>query len=281
MRVRTFCSPQNNSYHDLEMYMLKLFFSLMVACSFAIGSADAQSTSNIPPLNGPVYAILSLVGDKLEMVGAQKQLGSRLDTSKRRALEINDAALDNAIINATGLAINTTQPSVRISQLNTRSKILFEKHATLFSERSGTVSIPGAIKDALIAEKATHMILVTKFRHSPSDELAQVITSEMKLEGLGFVIDAQTNTRILDTGVIDRGYLAPYFYAKVALVEVATGKLIGSKSITASSSLSSAEVTQTDGMLWDVITAQEKTEALVRLIKSEMTRVIPLMLKVG
>jgi hypothetical protein len=261
--------------------MCKLMLAAAFVLFLTVGTANAQSTGTVPPSNEPVYAILSLVGDKLEIVRAQKQIGSRLDTSKRQVVEINDAALDNAIVDATGIAINKLRPKAIISRLNTRSKVLFEKHATLFAESGGIISIPGAIKDALAAEKATHMILVTKFRHLLDPELAQVITSEIKLEGFGFIVDTQTNTRIVDTAVVNRGYVAPYIYVKIAVVEVATGKLIGSERVTTSTSVGSSEVKQTDGMLWDVITGQEKTEVLVQLIQSEMMRVIPLILKVG
>lgn len=240
----------------------------------------ARNPSEVQPTSGaPVYAVLSLVGDKLEVIGAQNQIGSRLDPSKRSVLEVNDAGLDNAIVAAVAKAVKATQPKAELSQLNTRSKVLFEKYETLFAVRDKTMSIPDAIKDALKAEKATHMILVTKYRRLPDPNLARVLNSDVQIEGLGFFIDAQANTRTVDTAVVNRGYLAAYVYMRVAVVEVATGKLIGSDSVAASRSMAPAEVKRTEGFLWDAITTQEKLAALADLIQREMARVMPPMLK--
>jgi hypothetical protein len=259
--------------------MNKLLLAFALICFLPVGYASAQSTGNAPPPGERVYAVLSLVGDKLEVVGTQEQIGSNLDPTKKQVLAVDDAALDNAIISAVGVAINSFQRNTKVSQLNTRSKVLFEKHETLFAENNGVVSMPGAIKDALVAQQATHLVLVTKNRQWPVGELARVISTTGRLEGLGFVVDNKSNTRALNTGSIFRGYLAPYLYAKIALVDVATGKLIASEKITVSKALIGAEAKRTDGMLWNVMTTQEKLAALSTLISDEMTRVIPMMLK--
>jgi hypothetical protein len=258
-------------------------FLLSVALTVCnMGGVAAQSPAAAQSsLGSPVYAVLSLVGDKLEVIGGQQQTGSRLDPSKRSVLEINEAGLDNAVVAAVAKAVKATQPAAELSQLNTRSKVLFDKHDTLFAVREGTMSIPDAIKEALRAEKATHMILVTKYRRLPDPTLARLLNSDSQLQGLGFYVDSRASTRTIDTSVVNRGYLAPYVYIKVAIAEVSTGKLIGNETITTSRAMAPAEVKRTEGFLLDAITNEEKLAALAGLIQSEMARVIPLALKAG
>ncbi len=261
---------------------MKSFLLSVALAILNIGSAAAQSPSVAQSTSeSPVYAVLSLVGDRLEVVGGQAQTGSRLDSSKRSVLEVNEAVLDNAVVTAIAKAVKATQPRAELSQLNTRSKVLFEKHGTLFAVRDGTISIPDAIKDALKAEKATHMILVTKHRRLPDPTLARLLNSDSLLEGLGFYADSRADTRTSDTNIINRGYLAPYVYVKVVVADASTGKLVGNETIATSRSMGLAEDKRAEGFLWDVTSSEDKLTALAGLIQSEMARVIPLILKAG
>jgi hypothetical protein len=121
--------------------------------------------------------------------------------------------------------------------------------------------------------------LVAKNRRLPDPNLARVLNSDVQLEGLGFFIDAQANTRTTDTAVVNRGYIAPFVYIKVAVVEVATGKLVANENIATSRSMAPNEVARTDGWIWDAITTEEKLAALADLIEREMARVIPPILR--
>lgn len=265
-----------------KSYMSKSFLILTVLVFLTFNGARAQSPAESQPASdSPIYAVLSLVGDKLEVIGAQAQTGSRLDSSKRNVMEVNDPGLDNAVVTAIAKAVKASQPKAELSQLNTRSKVLFEKHDTLFVVKDGMMSMPEAIKDALKAEKATHMILVTKFRRLPDPTLASLLDSDVQVEGLGFFVDARVNTQTGGTNLVNRGYLAPYAYIKVTVAEVATGKLVGTNSVATSRAMVPAEVQRVQGMLWNAITDQEKLNALAGLIQSEMARVIPLILKAG
>jgi hypothetical protein len=260
--------------------MHKSFAAKIVSLLSLVGSAWAQTPAS-PTAVAPVYAVLSLVGDRLEIVGAQNQVGSLLDTSRRSMVEVEDAAIDSAVAAAIGYAVKTAQPKAEISQLNTRSKVLFEKHATLFAENGGVVSIPGAIRDALKAENATHMILVTRQRSAPDPVLARAISGEARLEGLGFLMNGQALSRTVDTNIVNRGYLAAYMHVRVAVVEAASGKIVGSERVVASQAMAPNEIKRVDGMLWDAISTQEKMDALARLIQREMSRAVPSMLKAG
>jgi hypothetical protein len=262
--------------HAKSLLLLIAVGGLSIDIVTAQSPAATQSASDVP-----IYAVLSLVGDKLEVIGAQKQIGSRLDPSKRSVLELNEASLDNEVVAAVAKAVKATQPKAELSQLNTRSKVLFEKYETLFAVRDQIMSIPDAIRDALKVEKATHMILVTKYRRLPDPNLARVLDSDTQIKGLGFFVDANANTRTVDTTVVNRGYIAPYVYIKVAMVEVDTGRLIGNESIAASRSMVPAGAKRTEGIIWDAITTQEKLDALAGLIQHEIARVVQPMLKPG
>jgi hypothetical protein len=258
----------------------KVIVRSIVAASFAMlfvmdGRVASAQTPGGKSSNSPVYAILSLVGDRLEVVSARSQVGSLLDTSVRMDLELSDASADNAVVQAVGKALKANVPNAEISQLNTRSKVLFEKYSTLFSETNGVLTIPEAIRSALEKEGATHFVLVTKHRQSADDKLARAASSSVRMEGLGFFTSTETKTRSIDTGVVNGGYIAAYAYLKISIADAVSGRLNGTAFIADSQALGPANGGRVVGLVWEAITMQERLDSLALLVSREAARVIP------
>lgn len=228
----------------------------------------------------PTYAFLSLIGDKLEIVIAQPQIGSRIDKNRREPpLIIQDPIFDNAAATAAGEAVRKVIPRAELAILNSRSPVLFEKQRDLFEEKNGVIAIPDAIRTALQNEKATYLILITKHRDEAQFQFTNTSEGTGTLEGLGFYLDGATGTRRGDTGESGRGYIAPYVYAKVSLVDVQTSKVIKKQTIKASMAISSARARENLADPWAALTSAEKVSAINRLIQREIARVIPQLLK--
>lgn len=230
----------------------------------------------------PTYAFLSLIGDRLDIVVGQLQTGSLLDKNRREPpVEIKDPIFDNAAATAAGQAVRTVYPLAELAILNSRSPVLFEKQRDLFEETGGVIAIPDAIRTALANEKATYLILITKHRDAAQFDFTNAIDGAGMLEGLGFYLDGATETLTGDTREAGRGYIAPFVYARVTLVDVKTSTVLKKQSIKATMPISSARAQQNPASPWSALSSAEKVSAINRLIQREMARVVPLLLKGG
>ena len=255
--------------------MRKFLCCMMMTLAFA----STQTGAATPEI--PTYAFLSLIGDKLEIVIAQAQTGSRIDQNRREPpLAILDPVFDNTAAMAAGEAVRKVIPRAELAILNSRSPVLFEKQRDLFDEKGGVMGIPDAIRTALQNEKATHLILITKHRDEAQFQFIGSSDGAGLVEGLGFYVDGATDTRRGDTGEAGRGFIAPFVYAKVTLVDVQTSKVIKRQTIKASMAISSARAQENQASPWTALSSAEKVSAINRLIQREMARVVPLLLKV-
>ena len=124
--------------------MRRLMYGLILTLVFAA----TQSRAATPEV--PTYAFLSLIGDKLDIVIAQMQTGSRIDQNLRMPpVIIQDPVFDNVAATAAGDAIRKIIPRAELAILNSRSPVLFEKqrdlllfHASVDCER-GQIFLEG------------------------------------------------------------------------------------------------------------------------------------------
>lgn len=253
-------------------------FILSIAAMQAHSAAPAPAVA--PALDVPTYAFLSLIGDKLAIVVAQQQTGSRLDQNRREPpVDVKDAVFDNTAAWAAGEAIRKVIPRAELAVLNSRSPVLFEKQRELFEETNGVIAIPEAIRTALKNEKANYLILITKHRAEAEFRFTSGYDGSGLVEGLGFYLDAAPEVRSQTTNETGRGYIAPYLYAKVTLVDVATAKVINRQVIKASMAIASARAQESQVSPWAAMTSAEKVSAITRLIQREFARVVPQLLK--
>ncbi len=251
------------------------------AASTAVGTPAATPSAVAAPAAAPatpaVYGVLSLIGDKLTIIVAQPQIGSNLDPNRRRMVPIEEAVFDSIALRATVEAVRATRPAAELAAINTRSPVLFEKQRDLFIENSDVLSVPAAIMEALQAQQATHLILIAKHRDETKIQLANIADGAGRLEGLGFFLDGSTETRNVETGQVGRGYISPFAYFRVTLIELPSRKIISRRNITASMPFTSGRAPAGDDP-WTALTPTEKVQAIEVLIKREIARVLPSML---
>ena len=236
-------------------------------------AATAPATPPATPTDTRVFGLLSLIGDNLDIVIARPQTGTLVDPNRRERLPINDPIFDTSAINAAGAAIRKVIPRAELAVLNTRSAVLFEKQRDLFTESNSTMTIPDAIKNALKAQQATHLLLITKHRAEAQLQFSDSTDGYGRLEGLGFYLDGNMLTSNDRTGFSGRGFIAPFVYVNVALIDLATMKTLKRQSITASNTVSSARAQESNQSPWLALTASEKVNIIDRIVQREVGRV--------
>jgi hypothetical protein len=243
-------------------------YAILAAISISLiaGTLPVAAQTNAVANPAPVYAVLSLIGDRLEIVTAQIQSGIRVDHSRRETVPLSDPLFDNSAIAAAAREITKRNSRAEVAALNTRSAVLFEKHRELFAPNDGVLSIPEAIKNAIAAQKATHFILITRYNDEAVLKYKDGHDGADRLEGLGFYLDA----------INGRGVIVPYAYLKLVLVDVATQRVLNTRLIRASIAMRErAAMPNAGSPAWTTLTSAEKVQVIDQLIRDEITQVIP------
>ncbi|MBP8120559.1 MAG: hypothetical protein KAY04_04890, partial [Burkholderiales bacterium] len=102
-----------------------------------------------------------------------------------------------------------------------------------------------------------------------------------RLEGLGFYLDGGTVVTDSSSGESGRGYIAPFAYFTVTLADAKTMKILGRKSVTASTTISSARALEDRASPWQALSAAEKVSIINRLIQREVGRVMRELMRGG
>jgi hypothetical protein len=244
---------------------------LKVVLLFVLGlHAFAASADYVSKL-----AVLSLVGDTLTVVNHRPEVGSQIDRNQHESVQLVDAGFDKFAIATVAEIVNRadSQSAMEVlaltfaggqDPLNWFDGKKFEPPAELRSGLSGT--------------GATHLLLITQLRATSNLKTAHASVGSGYLQGLGFYIDREKKLRRADTGERGVGFLAPYAYFKVFMIDLATGQIEGEQSVTASSTFSAAR--NADGVdPWDAIDPVQKVSAIRRLIRSGLIRVVPELLR--
>lgn len=218
------------------------------------------------------YAVLSLVGDQLLIVQREMATGSRLDKNTRLAVPMPGNTLDRAVLLAVDEAIRKAQPSAKPVLLSTRDPALYGA-AEKSLDSGGTARVFEAVRPVVAGAKATHLLLVTKHRHRAMLRLKGGHVGTGYLEGMGFYVDhgsGETSYTATDT---ERGFISPFTYFKVSVIDLARGTVIAEDYAVGSNahSMPSGQI----GNAWKSLSDEEKDRQLTALIREETARVVP------
>jgi hypothetical protein len=220
----------------------------------AVGTVAAQSRR---------WAALSLVGDKIEIIGARPEIGSRISQNRRRWADDVENTMDRYVLQAVERAVRTQDRGATVTMLALPGSALYERPERAFDGRQ--VALPGPVVDALIASRASHLLLLTKLRNEAKVPLYDQTVGVGTVSGIGFYVDTDLRVTIRETGHTANGVLAPFVYVKLSLVDVQSGEVVREEWVREMRTHATASNPKADGP-WDVLSAEEKVDALRKLI---------------
>ncbi len=234
----------------------------------------ASSAHANPPT--PSYAVLSLVGDKLDIVTYQPQVGTQLDSNSHLSLTMPQDELDIVALRAVNRSLKVTVPGASVALLAASTPDSFENQSRMFS--GDHVKLPAEIDAAIHREGTTYLVLLTKHHGEARLQVADGYVGSGKLEGLGFYVDTVKRMKVVDTGQRAIGFLAPFVYVDIALVDVATATVARRVSIVSGRTITTAG-DQENTSPWDALSTQEKVATLKEMLAEELTAVVPGLIK--
>ncbi|MBL8515028.1 MAG: hypothetical protein JNJ55_13635 [Betaproteobacteria bacterium] len=261
------------TFHQ-SMAALLLALAPHMALAQPATTAPSQGTDAMP-----VYAMLSLIGDKLEIVIKRFQTGSNISQNLRQPVPIDNPIFDSTAASAAGKSIKQAQPNAELAILNARSAVLFEKQRTLFDERGDKLGVPEAIVNAAKQQGANRLLLVLKRRDDANFLFARSgnYADGGKLEGLGFFVDGTMQVNTYDDKTNERtaagtGFIAPYVYVEVILLETSSQRVLGRRQVSASRMVGSGRAGQDIGEPWNALSSADKVRHVSQLIEREVTK---------
>jgi len=214
------------------------------------------------------YAVISLIGDKISVVGHRATVGSTIDRNRQGALAVQGRALDDTAVLAASDAISRLDPRASIVMLASNDPTLYELQDEVFEpQQRSRALLASAIRDPIQGQHATHLILIRKHRADAALRMQVQYVGSGKIEGVGFYVDPTLPTRNLETNELGSGFLATFAYIKVALVDANTMAIIREQTVEESATTLTGKSLNP----LDALTPAQKTAALRSMIVQATT----------
>jgi hypothetical protein len=248
----------------LSMLLRKIAWA--VALTLVFGASAIAQPAGAPKPASPVppsFALLSLVGDQFTVVMRREEIGSNIDPNTRRAYPVNAAVLDEFALDAAEQVLKKLRPVSPVVRFSIRDPRLFDLQDKLLEDSGG---LRDALAKLLREQQATRLVLVTKWRDNAQFKLTDGTTGTGKISGLGFYVDTTYSYRNSETRNQGEGFLGPFAYLTVTIVDTETMKPL--RSIQArESEMNLPGDTKSAVHAWDSLTPQGKVDALERVLR--------------
>jgi hypothetical protein len=219
------------------------------------------------------YAVISLIGDRMQLAYSRSVDGQPVDRIERRYIPLDDSSIDRATLLAANEQIKQLKPGSDPVLLQAFERSYFDANA-------GTSTIVEWIRQLVKNQKGakvTHAIIITKMQYEGVPAVQKAFVGGGTLEGVGFFVGREAAPAGMDPNSAGPGFLAPFAYFRVSLVDLTTGQLVREEKGLASTMLS-ATATDT-GNPWDTLSGGQKLEKLMELVRKELAFVMPKVMK--
>ena len=216
------------------------------------------------------YAVISLIGDRMQLAFARGVDGQPVDRIERRYIPLDNTEIDKATLLAVDEQVKKLRPGSDPVLLQA-----FER--SYFDISAGTGALVEWVRPLVKDRKVTHLIIVSKLQYDGVPAVQKAFVGGGTLEGVGFYVGREAAPPGMSATSVGPGFLAPFAYFRVSLVELASGRLLREENGLASTMLSA---TATDsGNPWDTLSGKQKVETLMGLVSRELAIVMPKVLK--
>jgi hypothetical protein len=233
----------------------------LALCASAFAQQGASSK-----LIAPTFGLLSLVGDQFTVVFRREEIGSHIDPNVRREYRIDDATLDDMAVGAAENVVKRVKPVSPVVRFSIRDPRLFALQDKLLVDGTDSHEMREALAKLLREHQVTRLVLVTKWRDDAQFKVYEGATGTGKIGGLGFYVDPVTRIQNMSTGEETFGFLGPFAYLRVAVLDVASMTPI--RSVPARESQMNQPLHETGALnAWDALTPAGKVEALEQVLR--------------
>lgn len=236
--------------------------AVLAACTLLVAAqgcaADAPDS----------YAVVALFGDDLSVVTYRSTTGSSLDRNEQQHVALGDGRFDRLATQVSMNAIRAALPGARIEPLTMSDDAL---------AGGLDVSLPSLLETVKgkLQDKDTHYLLVIgKYRGDAHLKVASGTIGSGRLEGIGFYIDPFLRMKKTNTGESGRGFVAPFAYLSVSLVDLRTGAVIRSEAATESMTHANVGASTTLDP-WDAMTPEQKVRSIEVVIRKALLWAVP------
>lgn len=241
----------------MKMMVRGFFGGLLIAAGFGAMAGGL-------PAPGAGYAVVSLIGDKLSVVTHEAGTGTTIERNRMQALPVNGGVFDAEAMTLAELALKHLDAAARVSLYDLSSPAMFEQQER-FTE-GGRLQLSPAVVQAMRKDGAAYLVLITKQLSTARLQAGdQESLGSGQLQGMGFYIDRSVRMMDSRTGETGRGFFAPYVFAKLSLIDLATLEVVKESRIRANFSTASVGAAASPDA-WDALTPKGKIDALKALL---------------
>ncbi|CAN5221690.1 hypothetical protein BH11PSE10_BH11PSE10_15080 [soil metagenome] len=218
------------------------------------------------------FAAISLIGNDITSVSQQSVTGTKLDRNLRDSFTVPGNLFDLEALGALNEAVVKADPKAVVLMLKLPSADIFGPPDQLFD--GDKFLLPAALAPALKQTAATHLLIVTRLRAQANIKTAREGIGAGMLEGLGFYVNNEQYMQRTESSEVSIGYLAPFTYVKLTLVNLATGKVERTRQIAHAQEVSSE---RKEGLSnpWDFLTTVEKVQLLRQMLNAQIKAAVP------
>ena len=233
-------------------------------------SAAAQAASGTPTRS---FAVVSEVGQQLQVVGFKEQIGTRLDSNVRTRIDTPGGAFDRGALLAAQSALNSAVPGAPVFLVSPLDVELFPGIGNpVVGQR---LQMPADLAAVLKEKRSTQVLLINR---RSADAAFQALDNRLgsgRIDGLGFYVERTTPIRDVESGESAAGFLATYAYINVSLLDARDGRVLATRPVT-DSRLDIARVSGQSGHPWDSVSNADKMANLLLLLRVAVEQTVPL-----
>ena len=207
----------------------------------------------------PRYAVMSLLGDRLTVIGEEPQTGTLIKKNSEESMELSSDAFDQVAMRLAVQSIVKSRPSAKAVALRAGETKYYAAQDDYVDGKKA--NLPAAILGALKSADVTHLVLLTKRRSDANIELAYTRTGHGSLRGLGYYVNRWSKIRIVGTSEEATGFLAAFASFNVTLIDLETQAVLKSVPISRSKTVSHSSSTVGKDP-WEALNDKDRLELL-------------------
>ncbi len=210
----------------------RLRTSSLAALVVVLLTMDLGCPAAAQPKPGLRHALVSMVGSQLQITHELPETGSHRDTNRQGVAPMGEARLDQAVLATAHRVLVQRLAGNAMDRLFVVAPDKEQDHRRLTV--GDTLVLPRSVADDLTRESVDRIVLIAPLRSEAMLQAKSSYLGKGRIEGIGLYVNAVQDMRRIDTGEIHRGFVAPYAYLNVVLLDARSLRVLASHPVQAS-----------------------------------------------